>query len=188
MDLDFVWDDKCIFSLIEGLSSAQINTDQFNDGIKQLTDICSLVKANDTGEVYINDDFYDCMVNNERAGVHLASFPAICRDSILVLHRMINKSRQYIPEEVYDEAIFDISSSSADCYLDKNQGGVISSRAIEMSCWWNSHTMYKADTIASLEHIYRKHIKNSLPAETVIWEFSNVLWSNLYFHPKPPRL
>jgi hypothetical protein len=188
MNLDFVWDDHCINTLISDFSSNQIDASEYNDKIANLTDVYYSLNKDKVGMIFVNSDFYDFEIKGKNIDYYVFEHPDICKDTLRAFARTISQSIQYEPEDAYEEDIYNTFNSSADCYLNANHGGAISSRQIESSAWWNDKTMYKAENTLDLKHIYRNHIKNSLPAETVIWEFSNVLWSNLYFHPKPPRL
>jgi len=188
MNLDFVWDDHCIGSIISDFSSGHIDASEYNDKISELTDIYESLDEDHVGDIFVNADFYDAQVDGNTIDYYVFEHLDICKDTLRAFARSIGQSIQYEPEDVYNEDVFETSSSSADCYLSVNQGGVISTRPIENNSWWDIETMYKADFRDGLKNIYRSHVKNSRQVETVIWKFSDILWSNLFFYPDPPRL
>ncbi|MGK0270147.1 MAG: hypothetical protein ACI88H_000782 [Cocleimonas sp.] len=182
MNLSFIWDDGYFYQLVLGVSTHNSCIERFSQELNRLEELHDKICVDQTGTVYFNDEFYDKTINDVQIIEYVFGRKSVSRDEMLRLSILLSKGQIYDPSIVFDESIYDDEGYNAGCYLHSRGGVLLSSRTLDNKSWWDSRTMYQVYDQNSLVTGYRNYIIAENVDENILWQYSSVLFSNIYFN------
>jgi hypothetical protein len=182
VNLNFVWDDGYFYQLVSEFSTNGSCVQTFSKELDRLEELHTKIIADQTGIVYFNDEFYDKTVNDVQISEYVFGRESVYRDEMLRLSILLDKGQIYEPSIVFDKSIYDDAGYNAGCYLHSKGGVLLSSRILKDKSWWDNKTMYQTYDQNSLVTCYRNYVIAKNVSENILWQYSSVLFSDIYFN------
>ncbi len=180
MELNFVLDDGSIFEVISNYKSGQIDRIELNNVISDFNFLSDSIRSHSVGAIYSNVGILLDCVDGENIADFIYDQNNVDRDKALSLSINIDRSEKYIPEDHFSEDIYDQGGWCSCCFALSTGATIVAKRTLSTLAFWND-SFFMVDNESNLIARYRSHIVHTSPSEEVIWSYSDIMWSNLYF-------